>query len=234
MNTRDRSTMQSWVGARVVRQVLTLAVLCTALTAAYPAAALAAARPGPDIAVIGPTSSKPCQRPPDDYRRTTLRGQVINVRTLWMLRLADKLYKGPGSPLRVVQGSYTDDVDASFGTHAGGGAVDISIRAMAAPNDVLPIKEAVKIVAALRSAGFAAWLRLPDDLNPPASLHIHAIAVGDRELSDAALAQVSGPIGYFAGYDGVPKEEGGTKRDRLGGPVICDWMVDDGLVDVQN
>lgn len=203
-------------------------VALTVMLAVLPAALLPAgaqARTGAAVAAIGPASAEPCQRPPDDYRRTTINGYVINVRTLWMLRLADKLYEGPGSPLRVVQGSYTDKVDASFGTHAGGGAVDISIRAKAAPHDVLPTEEANKIVDALRHAGFAAWLRMPDDLDPPATLHIHAIAVGDRELSNEAQAQVTGPIGYFAGYDGVPPENGGTKRDRHGGPVICDWMV---------
>jgi hypothetical protein len=201
-----------------------LALVLIVLSALLPAAAQAYAGT-PDIGAIGPTSAEPCQRPPDDYRRTTINGYIINVRTLWMLRLADKLYEGPGSPLRVVQGSYTDKVDASFGTHAGGGAVDISIRAKAAPHDVLPTKEANKLVAALRNAGFAAWLRLPDDLDPPATLHIHAIAVGDRELSEAAQAQVTGPIGYLAGYDGVPEEHGGTKRDRHGGPIVCDWMT---------
>ncbi len=177
-----------------------------------------------------PTKPERCQRPPDDYRMTTINGEPVNARTLWMLQLADLLYKGPGSPLRVVQGSYTDDLAASFGTHAGGGAVDISIRAKAAPNNVLSITEANKIVRALRAAGFAAWLRLPDDLNPPASLHIHAIAIGDKELSDAARLQLYGAEGYFKGYDGVPPAQGGTKRDRLGGPVICNWMIKDKLV----
>jgi len=203
------------------RLLLAIVIL---LSATFPVAAQARSGAG-SVAAIGPTSAEPCQQPPDDYRRTTINGQIVNVRTLWMLRLAAKLYKGPGSPLRVVQGSYTNKVDASFGTHAGGGAVDISIRAAAAPHDVLPTAEANKLVDALRRAGFAAWLRTPDDLDPPATLHIHAIAVGDRELSEPAQAQITGPIGYFAGYDGVPEEQGGTKRDRHGGPVICNWMI---------
>ena len=177
-----------------------------------------------------PTKAERCQRPPDDYNRTTINGEPVNARTLWMLQLADLLYKGPGSPLRVTQGSYTDTLDVSFGTHAGGGVVDVSIRAKAAPHKMLGNAEANKIVRALRAAGFAAWLRLPGDLDPPAPIHIHAVAVGDKELSDAARRQLYGPEGYFEGFDGVPPEQGGTQRDRLGGPVICDWMIQDGLV----
>lgn len=147
-----------------------------------------------------------------------------------MLRLANYLYTGPGSPLRVVQGSYTDDLDASFGTHAGGGVVDISIRTKLPPHDVVSMAEAKRLVLALRNAGFAAWLRLPDDLDPPTSLHIHAVGVGDREMSEAARRQIYGQEGYFAGFDGVPPEYGGPKPDRYGGAVICDWMNDDGLI----
>lgn len=178
-----------------------------------------------------PRPTKACQRLPDDYRKTSISGKVINVRTLWMLRLANYLYTGPGNPLRVVQGSYTDDLDASFGTHAGGGVVDISIRTKLPPHDVVSMDEAKRLVLALRNAGFAAWLRLPDDLDPPTTLHIHAVAVGDRELSEAAYQQVRGPDGYFAGYDGVPPEHGGPKLDRYGGPVICQWMHEDGLLE---
>lgn len=174
-----------------------------------------------------------CQQPPDDYTRTTLNGHVINQRTLWMLQLADALYEGRGDPLRVVQGSYTDTVASSFGTHAGGGAVDISVRAKAAPNAVLSTAEAVTMVLALRRAGFAAWLRLPDDLSPPSPLHIHAIAVGDRELSPSARQQLDGPEGYFRGMDGVPPAFGGPKPDRYGGPVICQWMRDLGYDDLR-
>jgi len=176
-----------------------------------------------------PTSNDECRRPPDDYRRRSIRGEPVNARTLWMLKLAARIYRGPGDPMRVVQGSYTDDLDASFGTHAGGGVVDISIRTKLPPHDVVSMDEAYKIVDALRLVGFAAWLRLPDDLDPPTTLHIHAVAIGDRELSAAARQQLYGPEGYFKGYDGVPPEHGGFSRDRRGGPVVCDWMIQDGV-----
>jgi hypothetical protein len=82
---------------------------------------------------------------------------------------------------------------------------------------VFPIsnEEAAELVHVLRLAGFAAWLRMPNDLNPPTTLHIHAVAVGDRELSTAARRQLDGPEGYFRGLDGIPPEFGGTRVDRL-------------------
>jgi hypothetical protein len=150
-----------------------------------------------------------------------------------MLNLARSLYHGPGDVLRVTQGSYTNAVAASFGTHAGGGAVDISVRAKDAPHRVLTTAEAGEMVMALRWAGFAAWLRLPGDLKSTQEFHIHAIAVGDRELSPAAWRQLVGPEGYLRGRDGVPPQEGGPRLDRYGGPVVCDWMIDRGYHDMR-
>jgi murein DD-endopeptidase MepM/ murein hydrolase activator NlpD len=166
-----------------------------------------------------------CQRPPDLYERVTFRGELLNERTLWMLRRAAELYTGRGDPLRVTQGSYSTAEDASFGTHAGGGAVDISIRVKSNPQLILSEAEANELVIALRQAGFAAWLRLPNDLTPPVATHIHAVAIGDAELSPEARRQIDGPEGYFRGLDGVIPEFGGPHADRHGGPVICNWMV---------
>jgi hypothetical protein len=170
-----------------------------------------------------------CQKPPDDYQRVTIGKQTINARTLWMLRLAQALYQGHGDPLSVVQGSYTAAVAASFGTHVGGGAVDISVRVKDQPATVLDANEMADLVSALRQAGFAAWARLPGDLSPATALHIHAIAIGDRELSEAARRQLDGPAGYFRGLNGIPPENGGTQPDRYGGPIVCKWMKDIGF-----
>ncbi len=142
-----------------------------------------------------------------------------------MLNLAKTLYTGRGDPLAIVQGSYADNVAASFGTHAGGGAVDISVLVKDNASVVLNRAEMEELVSALRQAGFAAWLRLPNDLNPPTPLHIHAIAVGDRELSEPARRQIDGPEGYLRGLNGVPPEHGGPQPDRQGGPIICAWMI---------
>jgi hypothetical protein len=170
-----------------------------------------------------------CQKPPEDYSRVTIGKQTINARTLWMLQLAQALYRGRGDPLNVVQGSYSDAVAASFGTHAGGGAVDISVRVKDQPAAVLDINEMAELVEALRQAGFAAWARLPGDLSPATTTHIHAVAIGDRELSEAARLQLDGPAGYFRGLNGIPPENGGTQPDRYGGPIVCDWMKDSGF-----
>jgi hypothetical protein len=142
-----------------------------------------------------------------------------------MLEQAAQLYDGPGDLLRVTQGSYTTGEATSFGTHAGGGAVDISIRNPTQTGEVL-WDETDAMVMALRRVGFAAWYRAPGDLGPGSAAHIHAIAIGDRELSAAALAQLTGPQGYFRGLDGLPAEYGGPHPDPHGGPILCPWMVE--------
>ncbi len=146
---------------------------------------------------------------------------------------AASLYHGRGSPLNVIQGSYTNNVAASFGTHAGGGAVDISVRVALTSSVVLSETEQLDLVRALREVGFAAWLRLPADLKPPVALHIHAIAIGDAELSEAARRQLDGPESYFRGEDGIPPSQGGPHPDRYGGPIVCNWMRQLGFTDLR-
>jgi hypothetical protein len=148
-----------------------------------------------------------------------------------MLDAAIDLYDGPGDLKRITQGSYTEAETSSFGTHAGGGAVDISIRDPADPARIL-YDEAHNMVLALRRAGFAAWFRDVGDLHPGSPMHIHAIAVGDRELSPAAQEQLSGPHGYFRGMDGLPHEDG-PHPDRHGGPLLCDWVLKLGYRDLR-
>ena len=173
-----------------------------------------------------------CPRPPDDYGRVEINGETLNSRTQRLLKRATTLYDGPGDLLRVTQGSYADDQETSFGTHASGGAVDISLRNPVNPAEVL-WDEANAMVLALRRAGFAAWYRAPGDLGPGSPAHIHAIAIGDRELSPAAVEQLTGPSGYFRGLDGLPAEYGGPHMDQHGGPVICSWMIELGYSDMR-
>ncbi len=135
--------------------------------------------------------------------------------------------------LRVVQGSYSPGLAESFGTHDGGGAGDISIRNPVNPTEVL-WDEAPKMVAALRQAGFAAWYRAPGSLGPGSGAHIHAIAIGAPELSEAARRQLDGPEGYFRGLDGIPPQYGGPHPDPHGGPVLCAWMLEMGYRDLRN
>ena len=99
-----------------------------------------------------------------------------------MLAEVDKLV-GPDIPIRPTQGSYSNG-SLSAGTHAGGGAVDLSVRNPRA----LTITEILVIVKAMRKVGFAAWYRAkPEWSGDP---HIHGIAVGCPDLDPAAAAQV--------------------------------------------
>lgn len=158
-----------------------------------------------------------CLPPTDDYTRVTLEGLPLNRRTYAMLEYAQQLYNGPGNLLWITQGSYSDNVEASFGTHAGGGVVDISVRD---PNTFTFLyEETNSMVLALRQAGFAAWYRSPDEGFDP---HIHAVAIGDAELSEAAVEQLYGANGYFNGGNALLPEQ--AAPDKHGGPVICNWM----------
>ena len=173
-----------------------------------------------------------CLEPPNDYTRVKVNGQVVNRRTSWLLEQAQALYGGPGNILSVIQGSYTPGLKESFGTHDAGGAADISIRNPANSNEVL-WNEAPKMVAAMRQVGFAAWYRPAGLLVPGSGAHIHAIAIGDAELSPAARRQIDGPEGYLRGLDGIPPEYGGPHPDPHGGPVLCPWMLKLGLQDLR-
>lgn len=178
-----------------------------------------------------------CQRPPDDYTRVRVSGAQLNARTLAMLDHAQELYRAQGGYLdlrtAITQGSYTGGaLAASFGTHDGGGAVDLSVRS---PVDFsLPRDQIEPLVYALRVAGFAAWLRDTGDLYPASPIHIHAVAIGDREASEAARAQIDGTFGYLRGFDGIPRPDGIPQMDRHGGPVICQWMRELGFDDLRN
>lgn len=165
-----------------------------------------------------PTYTPYCAQPPENYERVWINEHQINARTLVMLQTAGELYSGPGNLLSLTQGSYRDVLAASFGTHAGGGAVDISIRH---PQEgTFLYDEAEAMVQALRAAGFAAWYRPAGALGPGSGAHLHAVAIGDGELSPAAQEQVRS---YFAGMDGLI-EPWGPNPDPHGGQVICDWM----------
>ncbi len=222
------ATLTSTAHPTVTQVVLTPKIS----TPTLPLRLTSTATPAP-TPTINATPSQACQEPPDDYRRVTIGKAIINARTLWMLQLAQVLYQGRGDPLNITQGSYVNTEPASFGTHAGGGAVDISVRVKNNPSLLLTRAEMDDLVNALRHAGFAAWVRLSGDLNPPVALHIHAIAIGDRELSEPARRQIDGPEGYLRGLNGVPPDQGGTQPDRHGGPIVCAWMVALGYHDMR-
>jgi hypothetical protein len=174
-----------------------------------------------------------CQTPPEDYTRLEINGWTINQRTLAMLTHARELYGGELEidGYAITQGSYHDG-EYSFGTHLGGGAVDLSVLRRETYtvlwDDIDPL------IHALRAAGFAAWLREYGELYPDSPIHIHAIAIGDQELSEAAEAQLTGEAGYFRGSTGLPVAlYGAPKADRYGGPILCQWMIDLGYRDLR-
>ncbi|HVO68408.1 MAG TPA: hypothetical protein VMT24_00095 [Aggregatilineaceae bacterium] len=175
-----------------------------------------------------------CWQPPDDYARVWINEAQLDARTLAMLDHAQALYSAQGGVidfrLAITQGSYTGGaLAASFGTHDGGGAVDLSVRSRV--DWSVLVGEIEPMIRALRVSGFAAWLRDTGELYPDSPIHIHAIAIGDRELSEAARSQIDGTFGYLRGFDGLPQPNGVPRPDRHGGPVICRWMVEEGFND---
>ena len=194
--------------------------------------------PSPTVTPIPSQTSTPepagCLKPPEDYTYVEVNGWTINQRTLAMLAHAQELYGGELELTgdAITQGSYTDNVAASFGTHAGGGAVDLSV--MREGTYTVLWDDVGPLLRALRAAGFAAWLREYGELHPDSPIHIHAIAIGDRELSAAAQEQLTGEAGYFRGYSGLPVAMyGAPTSDRYGGPIICQWMIDLGYRDLR-
>lgn len=186
----------------------------------------------------GTTEPEGCLRPPDDYERVWVDAAQFNRRTLFMIDHASRLYAALGGEMPdfrylLTQGSYNAGVvEASFGTHDAGGAVDLSVRNPAdwqVMTDEMPL-----MIYALRVAGFAAWVRETGSLYPDSPIHIHAIAIGDAELAPIARQQIDGPGGYLRGLDGLPSDYGGPHPDAHGGPVICGWMVEQGFPDLRD
>src|SRR6478735_293648 len=112
-------------------------------------------------------------------KRTTVDGKTLNQRTadmlaLWQFNCLQDFY--------VVQGSYNKGgVSQSAGTHDGGGALDISVYGWSYAHKRWVEKQG-------RLAGFAAYYR--ETIPGLWTEHIHAIAVGDPELSSGARNQV--------------------------------------------
>ena len=178
-----------------------------------------------------PVEPEGCVEPPEDYTLVHLNGYLFNQRTVFMLERAAERYHGEIDILgyAITQGSYTDAVSASFGTHSGGGAVDLSV--MREGTYTVLYEEIEPLIQALRAAGFAAWLRDFDEVYSGSPIHIHAIAIGDRHLSPAAEDQLTGPSGYFRGFTGLHET---PAVDRHGGPVICQWMIKAGYTDLRS
>lgn len=210
-----------------------LAALALLLASAATVGALPAAQ---GITPTPWTEPAGCWAPPDDYTQIWVNGGLFNRRTVAMLDHAQALYRAQGGTvdlrLAITQGGYTGGaLAASFGTHDGGGAVDLSVRSHV--DWSVLYDEIEPMIRALRVAGFAAWLRDTGDLYPDSPIHIHAIAIGDAELSEMARSQIDGTFGYLRGFDGLPRFDGVPVADRHGGPVICNWMIERGFTDMR-
>jgi hypothetical protein len=120
----------------------------------------------------------------DPYERIPWRGVILNRRTAAMMEVAQAKF---GRPFDAIpQGSY-GGTPQSAGTHDGGGAVDIFDR------------DLDRVQHVMREVGFADWHRTflpgPNGWDP----HCHGIALADKEMSDAARAQIRDYRNYLNG-----------------------------------
>lgn len=111
--------------------------------------------------------------------RVQYQGRTLDDRTEKMLREANRLL---GHPLTLSQGCYNaGSVSASAGTHDGGGVMDVHVKGQT-------MKEKLDIVRTLRKVGFAAWYR--PTIGGLWTEHVHAVAVGCKDLAPSAARQV--------------------------------------------
>lgn len=129
--------------------------------------------------VIHPTST--------GTRSDSYGGKTVNARTADMLAAADAMLSWS---ITLTQGSYTSSNPDSAGTHDGGGVVDISVSS-------LSTTQRWQTVKALRTVGFAAWLRTPDE---GFAYHIHANGINDPDMSQPARNQIND---YYFGRNGL-------------------------------
>lgn len=120
----------------------------------------------------------------DRYTRTDRNGRPdknggYDKYTLFNLTRAERLL---GFVLWIVQAGYSTAVAASGNTHAGAGALDISVRGMTRATIDLVVKT-------LRRCGFAAWYRPYNWDGRGGGAHIHAVLIGNKNASAAAKSQ---------------------------------------------
>ena len=188
-----------------------------ALTQALAAKKPAPADPAPKPTAPKPTTPKPpttqqkihawsTQQPARDYTHVHTRGVTLNRYTETLLERAEAISKSLGGPsaIHLSQGSYHKGVAASAGTHDKGGALDVKVSG-------LSHKQIETLVKSLRTAGFAAWHRVP----PAFGEHIHAIAIGDGDVTSLAASQVQD---YFNGRDGLAHHRSGPDAREAGRP----------------
>jgi phage-related protein len=130
-------------------------------------------------------------------------GGMVPVQHFAVGGLVSSALARAGGGFSITQGEYSNSVAASAGTHSGGGVIDIAAGPGNGPG----------MVARLRAAGFAAWLRTPAQGFP---YHIHAVLMNHPDLSPQARAQVAS---YLSGGNGLgvgSADGGGGGIDILG------------------
>ena len=128
--------------------------------------------PGPEsLRRLGLTIANPVVAPGP---RKTFSGVTLNTRTIAMLKAAGQIL---GCTVDVTKGSFKGPDAASAGTHAGGGAVDISVKRGGCGTPKA-------MVAAMRTVGFAAWHRHTGSFVN--NKHIHAVAISDLDMATEA------------------------------------------------
>jgi hypothetical protein len=132
----------------------------------------------------------------DPWEQVSLDGETVDNFTAAALQAAAQ---DAGTEWRILQGSFSDDVAASGSTHSGGGVVDI------APTN----GDWEGAVTALRKTGFAAWIRnVPGHGHAGSGEHIHAVLIGDEQLSDQAAIQVQSYLNNDNGLAGSAPDDG--------------------------
>lgn len=200
------------------------------------------ATPSPDPLRIPTATSTPapdfyepagCWQPPDDYTRLTINEQTLSTRTYKMLQQAALLYGGEidVAGKAILRGSYRDNPQDSLDPHIGGGVVDISVTVPNASH--ILFTEIEPLIRALRTVGFATWLNDQEENGAGSGAHIHAIAIGDVDLSPAAQEQLTGSGGYLNGNNIQPVTNSFSGLGLQGPPVICRWMLEAGYTDLR-
>lgn len=111
--------------------------------------------------------------------KVKFRGFTFDARTVQMIRWAERR---AGFKFTIAQGAYNaGGVAASAGTHDGGGVADFSVK-------TLDKAQVLAMLRALKDAGFAAWHR--DARAGVWGAHVHAVAIGCKDLAPIARRQV--------------------------------------------
>jgi hypothetical protein len=184
--------------------------------------------PDPQLLLFEPAG---CRAPASDYSPVRAGPRMLSARTRGMLAYAAQLYGGRlditgqailPSPRSAAEQESPDPAGEY-------GIVDLAV---VDPADGRVLYEEIDpLIRALRAAGFAAWLRDRAELSPKSEAYVHAVAIGDRQLSDQAVAQLSGSDGYFIGGRGLGGEV--LLPDPHAGPVLCRWMYDPAAADLR-